>query len=78
MTLAADDLISYLIEELNIAPPIDLDTELFSSGILDSVSLVSLIGFIEEKARTTIPPVDVTLENFDSVDRIVAYVSSLE
>lgn len=78
MSLDADNLIAFLTGDMNIEGPIDPGTELFSSGLLDSVSMVSLIGFIEEKTRATVQPADVTLENFDSVERIVAYAASLD
>ncbi|MDS9468297.1 acyl carrier protein [Paracoccus sp. MBLB3053] len=77
MSLTQDDLITYLRDDQNIDTPINGETELFSSGLLDSVSMVGLITFIEEKTGAVIQPGDVTLENFDSVERIMAYVGSL-
>jgi acyl carrier protein len=77
VNLTQRDLISFLREGLNVDGPVEGETELFSSGLLDSVSMVGLIGFIEEKARVTIQPSDVTLENFDSIARIVDYVRGL-
>jgi len=77
VSLTQDDLIVFIREGLNIDTPIDGETELFSTGLLDSVSMVSLIGYIEEKVRITVQPSDVTLENFDSVQRIADYVRNL-
>lgn len=77
MSLSQQDLIAYLRDDLNIEDDLEGGTELFSSGLLDSVSMVSLITFIEEKTGATVQPGDVTLENFDSVDRISGYVASL-
>jgi acyl carrier protein len=77
VSLTQDDLITFIREGLNIDTPIDSETELFSTGLLDSVSMVSLIGYIEEKVRITVQPGDVTLENFDSVQRIADYVRNL-
>lgn len=50
-----------------------LDTPLFSSGALDSVAMLSLIALVEEKAGIEIRAEDVTLDNFDSVERIVRF-----
>jgi acyl carrier protein len=50
------------------------DTLLFSTGILDSFSLVSMMTFIESECGFRISPADVTLENMDSVERILAFV----
>lgn len=77
MSLTSDELIAHLRDDQNIDDPISPDTELFSSGLLDSVSMVGLITFIEERSGATIPPADVTLENFDTIARIVAYVATL-
>ncbi|MFG6081437.1 acyl carrier protein [Paracoccus litorisediminis] len=77
MSLTQSQLITYLRDEQNIGEAIDNDTELFSSGILDSVSMVGLITYIEETTGTIIQPGDVTLENFDTANRIAAFVASL-
>lgn len=77
MGVTQDELLRFLREDLNIDDELDAQTELFSSGLLDSVSMVSLITFIEEKTGAVIQPGDVTLDNFDSVDRIIAHVASL-
>lgn len=50
------------------------DAPLFSSGLLDSFSLVDLISFLETEVGIRIGALEVTLENLDSVDRILAFV----
>lgn len=77
MSLSKDALISYIQRELNIDEPIDGDTELFSTGMLDSVSMVGLIAFVEDNAGVHVQPGDVTLDNFDTIDAILAYAESL-
>ena len=76
MALTAQDLITYLKDSLNIDEQIDAETELFSTGILDSVAMMNMIAFVEETARTDIHPADVTLDNFDTVNRIVTLVNN--
>ncbi|WCR09515.1 acyl carrier protein [Paracoccus stylophorae] len=73
MSLTADDLIRFIRDELNIEDEIDPETELFSTGILDSVAMMNIIGFVEEKTGIEVRPADVTLENFDTCQRIVEY-----
>lgn len=73
MSLTADDLIRFIRDELNIDDEIDPETELFSTGILDSVAMMNIIGFVEEKTGIEVRPADVTLENFDTCQRIVEY-----
>ncbi|OED42218.1 phosphopantetheine-containing protein [Chromatiales bacterium (ex Bugula neritina AB1)] len=49
-------------------------TPLFSSGMIDSFSLISLMSFIEDNGNIRVNPTEVTLENFDSIDKILAYI----
>ena len=71
MTLTADTLIAYLRNDLNLEDDIAPETELFSSGLLDSVAMMTIIAFVEEQAGIEVRPADVTLENFDTVQAIV-------
>lgn len=50
------------------------DDDLLTSGRVDSLGIMRLVVFIEEEYRLTIPPEDVTLENFRSVRLISAYL----
>ena len=50
MTLTADTLIAYLRNDLNLEDDIAPETELFSSGLLDSVAMMTIIAFVEEQA----------------------------
>jgi acyl carrier protein len=66
-----------LEEEHDVDPSeVQSDTLLFSSGIVDSFMLVALLTFIETTFDCEVEPVDVTLENFDSLDRMAAYIES--
>ena len=76
MTITIDNLTAFLKDSLNVDEPIDPSTELFSTGMLDSVAMMNVISFVEETARIEVHPRDVTLENFDSVQRIVDYAAS--
>lgn len=73
MTLTPATLIAFLTDSLNVDTPLTAETELFSSGLLDSVAMMNIIGFVEEQAKIDVRGVDVTLENFDTVARIVEY-----
>ena len=53
------------------------DTALFSEGLLDSLSVMELVTFVEAEAGVRIPPQDIVLENFDTVACIVRYVDGL-
>ena len=47
---------------------------LFSAGIIDSVNLIELITYVEDHYQIRVPAEDVTLENWDSVEKILAYI----
>ncbi len=77
MALTAEKLTEYMREELDVdTTDIAADSLLFSTGIVDSFALVSLMTFIESECDIRISPDAVTLDNFDSIDRILAYADA--
>ncbi|MBF0171719.1 MAG: acyl carrier protein [Nitrospinae bacterium] len=71
-----DDLVAFIREELLDDEEADLTpaTPLFSSQLLDSMSLSLLLAHVEETFSLRVPAMEVVYDNFDSVDRILAYV----
>ncbi len=53
---------------------IDAETALFSSRVLDSIKLLDLVNFMESEFRMKVRPMEIVMENFDSVARICGYV----
>jgi acyl carrier protein len=53
------------------------DTPLISSGLIDSISMVSLKVFLEQTCQLRIPDRDASAEAFDSVKAIVAMLRRL-
>jgi acyl carrier protein len=51
------------------------DASLTRQGVLDSMGVLELIMFVEERFELKVPDEDTLPENFDSVDRIVAYLN---
>ena len=51
---------------------LDPSASFLRTGILDSTGILELITFIEEEYDVRFPDEDLTSENFDSVDRVVA------
>ncbi len=72
------ELRAFIQGELSIDAPISDDDLLFTSGLLDSVAMMNLITFIEQKTGSDVRPADVTLDNFDTLTRIAAYASTLD
>ena len=52
------------------------EDELLLSGLLDSIAIMRLVGFIETDLELPVPPEDVTLENFSSVRAIAQFLES--
>lgn len=66
-----------LASQFGVRVPVGDDTELFSKGLVDSLSVVDLVTFVESHVGRPIPPVDITLDNFDTISRIVRYTQRL-
>ena len=56
--------------------PLGNATSLLETGILDSLSLLRLVVFIQERFGSVVDEVDRVPEHFDSVDTICAYLRS--
>lgn len=71
-----DKLLALLQEE---CPDIDFlaSEELVSDGILDSLSLTSIIAALTIEFGITIPYEDIVEENFNSIDAMAAMVERL-
>lgn len=50
--------------------------DLVGNGLLDSMEIIKLITFLETEFDLKIPPEDLVIENFSSVDVITAYLRS--
>ena len=71
-----DRLRSYIAEEL-LDGEVELsnDDNLLADGMIDSVSVVRLVSFIDSEYDFSIPHEDLTVENFRSVDSLATYLS---
>ena len=54
---------------------IDNEDPLFSTGIVDSVSLIELVGYVEKRASIKVSPGQLTLQNWDSINRIRDFIA---
>lgn len=60
-----------LSEQLN---QLGSDDSFLESGIIDSTGILELIFFVEEQFGVQIDASEVLPENFDSVNRLIAYI----
>ena len=56
--------------------PLANATSLLDTGVLDSLGLLRLVLFVQERFGIVIEDVDLVPEHFDSVDAICAYLRS--
>ena len=54
--------------------PLADDTSLLDSGRVDSTGVLTLVGYVEDTFDIIVDDEDLVPENFDSIDRIVAYI----
>lgn len=77
MALERTRLLAYLSNDLGVdIGEITDDTPLFSSGLLDSFTMVDVIMFIEQAGGVRLNPAEVNLDNLDSIARILRFVSA--
>ncbi len=66
----ADELI---VDDLDAG--IGNDEDLLTSGLVDSLGVMRLVGFIQDEFSIDVPPEDVTIENFLSLSKISNYIA---
>jgi acyl carrier protein len=84
-TMADDEALArtitdYLTREYEDAlqgTPVGPDTPLISSGLIDSLSMVSLKVFLEQTYKLRIPDREASAESFDSVSALVRMLRQL-
>ena len=54
--------------------PLENADSLLESGIIDSLGVLDLVAFIETEFKITVEDDDLTPENFQSIDRMMAFV----
>jgi acyl carrier protein len=78
MALTRVDLIGFFEKNLRLeVDEIDDSTPIFSSGMADSFMLMNLLHFVEQQQGVRIGIADVTLDNFDSIERIFRFLQGL-
>ena len=77
--MMTETIIDYILKELiGEDEPLQADDDLLNSGLVDSIGIMRLIGFIESKYDMKVPPQDMVIENFISVEAIVQYIEQVK
>jgi acyl carrier protein len=56
---------------------VDIGQNLLGDGVVDSLGMLRVVGFIEANYPVKIPPAQFTIENFRSIDVITQFVCGL-
>jgi acyl carrier protein len=78
MESVINDYISREIVQDRALLPLSNEESLLEGGILDSLSLLRLVVFLEEHFKITVGEADLLPENFENVNTICAYLRSQE
>ena len=78
MERVVNDYISREIVQDPALLPLSNEAPLLDGGILDSLSLLRLVVFLEERFKIAVPETDLLPEHFDSVNAICAYLRTRE
>ena len=76
-----DELVTFIQQQLvgdASVTPISATTELIEGGIVDSMGLMRIVHFIEERAGVRVPDHEVAPDNFETVTAIAALVDRLQ
>lgn len=76
MEATINDYISKELVQDAAVLPLKNDTSLLETGVLDSLSLLKLVLFVQERFGVAVDDVDLVPENFDSVNAVCAYLRS--
>lgn len=69
----------FILTDLNAADngsELTNDTMLIDSGVVDSMGIIALMSFIEERFSIDIPSEELVPENFDSIRAISSLIDS--
>ena len=77
MPITREDLIRHCVDRCGLdAESIDDRTLLFTSGLLDSFNLLTLVDLVEREIGDKLRISEITLDNFDSIERILRLLDS--
>ena len=76
MEAVINDYISRELVQDQALLPLENATSLLDTGVLDSLSLLKLVVFVQDRFGIVVDDVDLVPEHFASVDAICAYLRS--
>jgi acyl carrier protein/D-alanine--poly(phosphoribitol) ligase subunit 2 len=78
MPITVDQVRAFLVESWSLEPSeVTDDAPLFTSGILDSLSAVEIICFVEKHMKATINRAELSLDDLDTINDIFRLAAKL-
>ncbi len=71
-------LIHFIQTEVSLDSSFEIEgsTDLLLTGLVDSLGVLDIVGWIEDSYSIEIDPADITLENFQTADLMAAYIDA--
>lgn len=75
----AQALLELINDELSLDPdtPVEMNTDLVMTGQVDSLGVMEIVEWIEDRLDAEIDPTDIIREHFETVDRMVDFARQL-
>jgi len=73
-----EELEKFIIKELVVDSDVEItaDTDLLMQGIIDSMGVIKLANFMEEKFGIKVGDIDMVPENFQNIDNLAEFIKS--
>lgn len=74
------ELTGWIAADITLDPSVEItaDTELLVSGLVDSLGVVQIVAWLEDRLGARIDPADVVLENFETAATIAEFAEGLQ
>ena len=70
-------LLAFVNASVSVSPePVEMQTDLLLTGAVDSLGVVRITQWMEDETGVEVDPVDVTLENFQTIERMTAFLAA--
>jgi acyl carrier protein len=64
----------YLIDECGLDDNLGNDSDIFGPGLLDSIEVLNILKFIEQKFDTQFSTFEVSFDNFENINKITELI----
>lgn len=76
-----EQIINFLISEGKISEndveKVSAETDLINTGIIDSIGILELINYLEEKFHLDVENTDISAENFKNINVIIRLIKNI-